>query len=262
MSVYGSNSRKLRLLSAGDLSRLVLKKFKKASISECKQYVSNLRSILRYLHVYGLTSVDLGLSVPNVAGWRQSSLPKRLSTIELKKVLGSCNRRTRNGCLRYAILLLMTRLGLRATEVSALQLEDIHWRQGAVLVRGKLGRQDTLPLPDDVGRALVAYLQRRRQHFGIRSVFIAQRAPYRGMKTAGVRAIVRTCCQKVGIPFGGSHRLRHTAASEMLRQGASLPEIAQVLRHQSIDTTAIYAKIDYLSLQTLAERWLGEAWYE
>ena len=152
----------------------------------------------------------------------------------------------------------MLRLGLRAGEVGSLELQDIHWRQGQIVIRGKGGYEDILPLPEDVGSALAAYLQKSRQRAEIQAVFLSKRAPLHALGSGGVKRLVATTCRKAEISPGGSHRLRHTAATEMLQRGVSLPEIAQVLRHRSIDTTSIYAKVDRNSLRMLAQPWLGE----
>lgn len=273
----GENSRKFRLkvgrelltlkcermrkpssISAKNLSEFILAKFKRFSVSSCQVYVTALRCIVRYLFIRGEISVDISSAVPAVARWRMKSLPKALSRNEIDRLLLSCDRRTHDGRLSYAVLLLMIRLGLRAGEAGALKLKDIHWRQGQILIYGKGGYEDLLPLPEDVGIALADYLRKSRKKTEIRSVFLSKRAPLHALGSAGVKRVVTAACKKAGIAPGGSHRLRHTAATEMLQQGVPLPEIAQVLRHRSISTTSIYAKVDRTSLRTLAQLWLGE----
>jgi site-specific recombinase XerD len=164
-----------------------------------------------------------------------------LEPAAVKKLLASCDRRTLVGRRDHAILVLLSRLGLRAGEVAAITLDDIDWRAGLLLVRGKGGREDMLPVPVDVGEALVAYL-RRRPRCESRALFLTVNAPRGALAQGTVRWVVRAACDRAGLPRIGAHRLRHTAATEMLRQGASLAEIGQVLRHRERKTTAIYAK--------------------
>ena len=152
---------------------------------------------------------------------------------------------------------MMVRLGLRAFEIAALELEDIDWTCGEIMVHGKGGQTDRLPLPEDVGKALAAYLRQRRSKAACRNVFVRARAPEGGVSSRAVQGIVRSASQRAGLAPMGSHRLRHTAATSMLRGGASLSEIAQVLRHRHVDTTAIYAKVDRASLRELAQPWPG-----
>ena len=150
---------------------------------------------------------------------------------------------------------LMVRLGLRAGDVAALDLDDLDWRAGELVLCGKGRRESRLPLPRDVGTPLAAYLRRGRPHAITRKVFLRSRAPYRALTASGVVAAVRSALRRAGIAQGGAHVLRHTAATEMLRHGASLPEIAHVLRHRHLDTTAIYAKVDFTALATLTQPW-------
>jgi integrase len=173
-------------------------------------------------------------------------------------LLAGCDRRRTVGRRDYAILLLLVRLGLRAGEVAAMQLEDLDWRAGEILVRGKGDRQDRLPLPVDVGQALVSYLQRRGPS-EFRAVFLRMHAPAGALTRIGVCGVVHDACVRAGVPPVGAHQLRHTAATAMLREGASLSEIAQVLRHREIKTTAQYAKVDRARLRPLAMPWPGGA---
>jgi integrase len=157
----------------------------------------------------------------------------------------------------YAVITLLVRLGLRAGEVAAVQLDDVDWRRGEIVVRGKGRRLERLPLPVDVGEALAGYLRRGRPRTSCRALFVRARAPLWGLTPVAVNGIVGRACGRAGLPPVGPHRLRHTAASEMLRAGGSLPEIAQVLRHRSPATTALYAKVDHRALRELAEPWPG-----
>jgi len=187
--------------------------------------------------------------------WRLASLPKFLEPSELAAVFATCDRRTLVGCRDYAVLVLLGRLGLRACEVAALQLDDVDWASGEILIRGKGRSLSRLPLPVDVGESIVAYLRRATRSRITRAVFVRCRAPYDALASSAIIAIAKRALRAAGITAGGAHRLRHTAATQMLRRGASLTEIAQVLRHRHVDTTAIYAKVDRDSLRSIAKVW-------
>jgi integrase len=203
--------------------------------------------------------MPLRWAVPGVADLRDRSLPRGLEPTVVKKLLESCDRRRTVGRRDYAILLLLVRLGLRAGEVAALTLDDIDWRRGEIVVRGKGGRFDRLPLSADVGRALASYLRRRPSKERSRAVFLKVQAPDGALNSDGVKGVVRKACRRAQVESVGPHRLRHTAATNMLREGASLPEIAQVLRHRELRTTAQYAKVDRARLRALALPWPGGA---
>lgn len=247
----------LSCLTAAEVSSYILGEARASSVGYAKVKISALRSFLRYLHVRGEVPRDLSGALPAVAGWRLAGLPKFLSTDETNRLLRARDRRTRVGCRDYAVLLLLVRLGLRACEVASLTLDDIDWSRGVLVVRGKGGRQDPLPLPQEVGEAIVAYLRRGRHRSKSRTLFLAAVAPHQVLTSKAVGGITRTTGNRCGIPRLGAHRLRHTAATQMLWSGASLPEIGQVLRHGSVDTTAIYAKVDRESLRTVCRPWPG-----
>jgi site-specific recombinase XerD len=215
--------------------------------------LSALRSVLRFVFFVGETSQALAFAVPSTPTWKQASLPKALEPAQARAVLSSFDRRTVEGRRDHLIVLLMLRLGLRACEVAALSLDDIHWVEGEIVIRGK-GTTGRLPLPTDVGDAIVSYLQRSRPVTEMRALFLTSRAPVRAVSSSSIVAVVGRVLRHAGIG-GGGHRLRHTAATSMLRHGASLTEIAQVLRHRHLDTTAIYAKVDQDKLRDLAQRW-------
>jgi integrase/recombinase XerD len=244
----------LERLSAADVSSFLARECPKRSVSGARDLVCALRSFLRFLHLAGLIEVPLVWAVPSVADLRDRSLPRGLEPAAVKKLLASCDRRTLIGRRDYAILVLLSRLGLRAGEVAAIGLDDVDWRAGLLLVRGKGSRQDELPLPVDVGEALVSYL-RYRPRCECRALLLRVNAPRGGLQRSAVGWVVRSACDRAGLPRVGAHRLRHTAATEMLRAGASLPEIGQVLRHREIKTTAIYAKVDRTALRALARPW-------
>jgi site-specific recombinase XerD len=244
----------LERLSAADVSGFLARECPKRSVSGARDLVCALRSLLRYLHLAGLIETPLVWAVPSVADLRDRALPRGLERGAVKKLLASCDRRTLVGRRDYAILLLLSRLGLRAGEVAGLKLDDVDWRGGLLLVSGKGGRHDELPLPVDVGEALVAYL-RRRPRCESRALFLRTTAPRQALNRSTIGWVVRAACDRAGLPRVGAHRMRHTAATEMLRQGASLAEIGQVLRHREQKTTAIYAKVDRNALRALTRPW-------
>ena len=250
----GPDGLRLERLSAADVSSFLARECPKRSVSGARDLVCALRSFLRFLHLKGLTEAPLVWAVPSVADLRDRALPRGLEPGAVKKLLASCDRRRLVGRRDYAVLLLLSRLGLRAGEVAAIGLDDVDWRAGLLLVHGKGSRQDVLPLPVDVGEAVVSYL-RRRPRCACRALFLRVNAPLQGLNRSTIGSIVREHCRRAGLEPVGAHRLRHTAATEMLRAGASLPEIGQVLRHREQKTTAIYAKVDRKALRPLARPW-------
>ena len=217
-----------------------------------------LRSLLRFLHLEGVLERSLAGAVPSVAGWRLSELPKRLEAGEVDALLESCDGSTVIGLRDLAILTVLARLGLRAGEVAALSLEDIDWRAGELVVRGKGARFERLPLPHDVGEAIVGYLRDGRPATAQdRAVFVRVRAPHHRLSPGGVTFVVATAARRAGLGQIHAHRLRHTAASELLRCGATLGEVGQVLRHRRVASTAIYAKADREALRQIARPWPG-----
>lgn len=245
----------LEELTAADVSAFLARECPKRSVSGARSLVFMLRPLLRYLHVTGRIGAPLRWSLPAVADLRDRSLPRGLDAATVGKLLASCDRRRTVGRRDYAILLLMARLGLRAGEVAALALDDLDWRAGEIVVHGKGDRDDRLPLPIDVGEALVDYL-RDRPRADSRIVFMRVLAPA-GPLGHGVKSVVPTACERAGVPVVGAHRLRHTTATGMLSAGASLPEIAQVLRHRQLRSTVIYAKVDRKALRPLGLPWPG-----
>lgn len=250
----GSDGPELARMSAADVSSFLARECPGRSVSGARDLVCALRSLLRYLHLAGLVTKPLVWAVPSVADLRDRTLPRGLDPSAVCRLLASCDRRRLVGRRDFAILLLLSRLGLRAGEVAAITLDDIDWRAGMLLIHGKGSREDALPLPTDVGEALVSYL-RRRPRCEARALFLRVTAPRQGLNRCTVGWVVRAACDRAALPRIGAHRLRHTAATQMLQAGASLPEIGQVLRHREQKTTAIYAKVDHAALRALARPW-------
>lgn len=247
-------------LAPRDVTDFILGECRNRRGKAAKLVVTALRSLLKFLHLEGKLARPLAAAVPSVAGWRMSGLPRFLEPAQVGKLLASCDRREKIGRRDFAILLLLARLGMRAGEVVGLQLEDIDWRVGELVVCGKGDRQERLPLPSDVGDAIVGYLCHGRPPTAEgRALFVRHQAPHRPLNRGSVSNIVRGAGKRAGLGNLSAHRLRHTAATQLLRAGAPLEEIAQLLRHRSLTSTAIYAKVDRESLRTLARPWPGAA---
>jgi site-specific recombinase XerD len=249
--------RELKELGVDDVSKFMTRHCRLLSPKSVERLATGLRSFLGFALLEGWIAAPLAGAVPSAARWRGAALPRGLTPEQVAALLDSCDRRRSTGRRDYAILILLTRLGLRAIEVAALRLDDINWRAGTLVVRGKGRTEETLPLPSDVGAAITAYLRRGRPRRPEREVFLRAIAPLRGLSRDGIGEVVRAASERAGLGSFGSHRLRHTAGTGMLRAGASLSEVAQVLRHRSIDTTAIYAKVDYVALRGVAMPWPG-----
>lgn len=254
---FGKMPVKPSVLQAADVSRFIIKYNHRRGAKYAQAMVGALRSFFRFLQREGETQVDLTAALPTVPCWRNGGVPRYLSDIEVRRLLASCNTTTAIGRRDHAVLLLLARLGLRAGEVSRLQLGDIDWRAGEICVFGKGQVRDRLPLLPEVGRALVAYLRRDRPSGPVRHVFVRAIAPRRAIGPSAVTTIVRRAIERAGLepPFKGAHVLRHTLATKLLRSGASMSEIAEVLRHRNTVTTEIYAKVDIGGLRALAQLW-------
>jgi len=248
----------LASLTTADVISYVVQFCSSRGNRSAKHIVKVLRALLRFLHVEGIIEGSLAAAVPSVSNRHLVGLPKGLEPEQVQRLLASCDTAAHTGRRDFAILTVLVRLGLRSIEVARLRLDDIDWRGGEIIVHGKRNRIDRLPLPSDVGAALVAYIENGRPvNVQSRSLFIYAIAPYRSLNAGGVASLVRDAARRAGIGQISAHRLRHTAATEMLRAGASLPEIGQVLRHSSAMTTAIYAKVDLAALRTIARVWPG-----
>ena len=217
-----------------------------------------LRAFFRFLIARRMLDRNPADGIPRVTTWRLKTLPDRLARPEVDRVLEGQERETPAGKRNYAILLILARLGLRASEVCDLTLEDVDWRAGTILVHGKGGREDRLPLPQEVGLALATYVRDGRPRMATRRLFITATAPRHALSRHGVSLVVRLALRRSGVRRdGGAHLLRHSLASELLHRGASLPEVGQVLRHSLPSSTAIYAKVRIEPLRELALPWPG-----
>jgi integrase/recombinase XerD len=245
-------------LSAGLVTGYVVEYCRGCNTESAKAMVTALRSLLRFLHVTGRAPGPLTGAVPAVANWRLAGLPRTLSGEQVEALIEGCDTDTAVGVRDRALLVMLARLGLRTAEAAALRLEDVDWRSGQILIRGKGNRVERLPLPQAVGEALAEYLTTTRPRCASRSVFLTVRGrPPRPLTAMAVRQIVAQACGRAGLPRLGAHRLRHTLASDLLRAGNSLPQIGQVLRHRSQLSTAIYAKVDATRLRGVARPWPG-----
>jgi integrase/recombinase XerD len=249
----------LDALDVAAINDYLLRVSRRGGASSAKATVTGLRSLLRFLHLQGLIDRELAVAVPSVAKWRLASLVRALDADSVARLLRGCDRSTAVGRRDFAILLLLSRLGLRIGEVAALRLEHVDWRAGELVVCGKGSRQERLPLPVDVGEAIVEWLRDGRPDCQSRFVFTRARAPHEGLHPSSLNGVVHRACKRAGVPEVGAHRLRHTAATQMLRAGSSLREVGQVLRHRSSEITSIYAKVDRRALAALVQPWPGAA---
>jgi site-specific recombinase XerD len=261
-SRFGDSDLDFAELAAQDVTKFIQRRAHQLSPGRAKLLVTALRSFLRYLRYRGEISVDLAACVPSVAVWSLSTVPKFLPAGTVQRFLDQCERSTPDGKRNYAVLLLLARLGLRACEIVSMSLDDIDWDSGRLTIRCKGGRWTQLPLPSDVGEAIAIYLRSGRPCSGCRHVFLRHRAPIHGFtQSTTVSAIVRRALIRAGIDSvrKGAHLFRHTLATDLLREGSSLDEIGELLRHRSPNTTAVYAKVDLVALRTLALPWPGAA---
>jgi integrase/recombinase XerD len=255
---FGDRPVMLSRLCAGDIVKFVQRQVPQLHLKRAKLMTTALRSFLQYVRYCGDTSLDLAAAVPIVANWSMTSIPRGIAADQVRQLLASIDRHTAIGRRDYAILLLLARLGLRAGEVASLELDDIDWRAGQLSVCGKSGQRNGLPLSTEVGKAIAEYLRHGRPRSTSRRVFLRAKAPIRGFQGAsGIGCIVRHSLERAGInaPTMGAHQFRHGLATEMLRQGASLSEIGDLLGHRHPQTTKIYTKVDLKALRTLALPW-------
>ena len=248
-------------ISQTDVVRYVERHARDWSPKSGKVMCSSLRAFLRYLHHKGLNPVLLDGCVPSIREWKLANLPTYLSAEQVQNVLDGCDRASATGRRDYAILIMLAKLGLRAGEVATLTLDDIDWRSGEMRIHAKGQQRARMPIPPDVGAAVVAYLRDGRPKSSCRRLFLRTRAPRVGFATGcAITIIARTALERAGIrgfAHQGAHLFRHSLATELLRSGATLSEIGQLLRHKSHDTTRIYAKVDIDTLRTLSLPWPG-----
>lgn len=244
-------------VTGAEVVTFLLQESRRVSVGSAKGRVAELRSLLRFLFVRGLTPRLLTTAVPPVAGWRDTGIPKALPAGHVQQLLDHCDRSDPVQVRDYAILMLVARLGLRSIEVARMQLDDIDWRTGRIILHGKASREDAMPLPEEVGAALADYLTDVRPRTPLRAVFVSCKAPRRAIRPDLVSDVTRRACDRAGLPRVGAHRLRHTLATEMLQRGVKLADIGQVLRHRDLATTALYAKVDLATLRTIALPWPG-----
>jgi integrase/recombinase XerD len=257
---FGDGLATLSHLRARDVVTFVQHQAPRLHPKRAKLLTSALRSFLQYARYRGEVKLDLAAAVPIVPNWSMSSIPRAIGMDQVRRLLASIDRSTAVGRRDYAILLLLSRLGLRSSEVAFLELDGIDWKVGRLNVRGKGGQRSDVPLPVEVGKAIVAYLRHGRSRCNSRRVFLRVKAPVCGFQGAsGVGSMVRHRLLRAGIdaPTHGTHQFRHGLATQMLRQGASLGEIGELLGHQNPQTTKIYTQVDLGALRTLALPWPG-----
>lgn len=244
-------------LRASEILAYLRQAVARLGVGSAKREAGDLRSLLRFLYRDRIVETDLGTALPPVAGWRDTAVPPTLAATEIAALLDSCDRDRPGGMRDFAILTILARLGLRSGEVAGLVLDDIDWRAGELVVRGKARRLDRLPLPVDVGEAIASYLRAGRPPSGSRCVFLTNYAPARPIHPSSITNVVYRACRRADVRQVGPHRLRHALATDMLRQGAKLVDVSQVLRHQDLATTAVYAKVDFATLRLVAQPWPG-----
>lgn len=257
---FGSKPIRLAQLRQHHITRYILRHAPAYKARSAQTWMSALRGFVRFLNLRGKTRTDLSGCVLKAAHWNLSTIPKYIEAPKVEQLLNTVDRSTPAGLRDYAILLLLARLGLRGGEIVKMELEDLHWDTGELAVRGKNSRWGHMPIPEDVGVAIVEYLRRARPRCPTRKVFIRLSAPRRGfLSSAAVTSLVAHYLDLAGIHAArkGAHVLRHSLATRMLRQGGSLEEICQVLRHVHLSTTEIYAKVDVSALRELAQPWPG-----
>jgi site-specific recombinase XerD len=250
--------RDLKSLTLGDVTGFMVAHCPRLSVGNAKNLATSVRSLLGYLYLLGVTDRQLAGGVPAPSGPKAGSLPRWLPAGEVAALVAvSSDDKTPMGRRDHAIVVMLARLGLRAAEAAALRLDDVDWRAGEILIRGKGDRVERLPLPVDVGEALVAYLQHGRPVAPCRSLFVLATGPQTGLSASTISTVVHRACVRAGVAPVGAHRLRHSAATAMLRAGASLEEVGQVLRQRNSQVTAVYAKVDFVALRALALPWPG-----
>lgn len=249
---------KLSILTGQDVVDFVQHQATHLGIARMKVTTNALRSFFRYAVYHDNINVSMIDSVPTVASWSMTDIPKAISQEQIQAILDSCDRNTLIGKRDYAIFMLLVHLGLRSNEIVSLTLDSIDWDLGSILIAGKCGQITELPLPQEVGKAIVDYLKNGRPECHDRALFLRALAPIRSLGAPQtIATIVYAAVNRAGVvtPTHGSHQFRHALASNMLRKGASLTEIGRILRHQHSKTTNIYAKVDLIALKSLSMPW-------
>ena len=249
----------LQGLGEADVTAFMVARCAEQSCRPAQLTATALRSLLNFLHVTGAIARSLMTAVPSVAGRRLAKLPRSLDPDDVQRLLATCDRRTLAGCRDFAVITTLARLGLRVAELVNLRLDDLRWRAGEVVIHGKGHRVERMPFPTDAGNAIAAYLRQRPTRALGRTVFVRLIAPLGRLSTTAMTQIVAAAAKRAGLGRIRAHRLRHFAATQLLSAGASLPEIQQFLRHARLQTTAIYTKVDYDTLRTIARPWPGGA---
>lgn len=263
-SRFGRDSVDLRALRPADVIEHVQRQAKRMPARRLKLVITALRSLLNHGQMCGEVAPQILAAVPSVSSWATTpALPRAISAEHARLAIESCRLHTAVGRRDHAVLLLLARLGLRSSEVAALLLDDVDWAAGCLRVRGKGGHDGLLPMPPDVGEAIAAYLQDGRPISDDRHLFLRSRAPIRAFRNSAVAvaSIVKHALQRAGVdaPHDGAHQFRHALAVGLLKQGASLPEIGELLRHRSPQVTTVYARVDLIALRALAPAWPGGA---
>jgi len=257
---YAAKPLKLEALSVPEITDFMLQQARHYSAGHTQLIASGLRNFFRFLLQQGITNTNFAQCVLTPARRQLSTLPKFIKADDVELLLQSVNQETPAGRRNFAILQLLARLGLRSGEVASLTLDDINWDEGIITVGGKGGHKDQLPLPQEVGQAIANYLCNGRPSCSTRHVFVRLRAPLHGFfNGAAVGTIVCRALNRAGLhpALKGAHLLRHSLATRLLREGASLTEISELLRHRNLYTTQIYAKVDEIALRRLAFPWPG-----
>lgn len=257
---FGKNPLLLNEIILLDVTRFVLGYSRLWKPKRSQLMTSALRSFFRYLRFHGDITLDLAEAVPTVASWRLPELPKSLAREDIDRLLQSCDQNTAVGQRDYTVLLILSRLGLRSCEIVNMTLDDIDWENGVMTIHGKGVQHNQMPIPYDLGEALSRYICKSRPPCATRRLFIRARAPLQGFSgSAAVDDIVRRALKRSGVKSlrQGAYLLRHSLACSMLQQGNSLMEIGEILRHSSINTTEIYAKVNINALAAIAQPWLG-----
>jgi len=260
MDRFGIGAFDCSQLCAADVTQFTLRHVYNFKLRSAQTMLSALRGFLRFLYIRGKTPTDLTGCIFRIASWRLSGLPNFLEPKEVEKLLESIDQTNCSGLRDYAIVLLLARLGLRGGEVVNLELEDIDWESGIITIRGKGGCHNRLPIPQDVGEAIVEYLRHGRPKCSCRKVFIRAIAPHHRLFTSSaITCIVKKYLEKAGLHTArkGAHVLRHSLATRMIRGGNTLDEIGDILGHQFHSSTEIYAKVAITALRDLAQPWPG-----